>query len=433
MDIPNDTTDIALWLRNKLGTDEAWVNRGIHQVIKPELIRTIGNTDSVFPMLPTLCKIKLLLGILHLPKPTLKACEQDLRKLLAQAKEDDGDEWIRCTGNLVEFFLSNEKNFKENSILNEIAEKTLADLTKAKETAERYDDEEETIEELSSHVHVLAGIQAPDECKYLNSSLLDYHYSNLLVNKHSAENLLESSDFVTSDTLIEEHRNTLSELSERAKEAQSMIQSGYSGITNRSRMIYGDGTTMEDSSKDSAFLKSDHKIRHQTSTGISVPSSFNKNSAQQAAAVAAQNAQIQAKSVVSSGPNKTVQVLDDLDELKALSKRRKTNKKLEKLKTERTKSSENMSSDGTAPNSAISDQHPSFVHDPSLAVQGSMPGSSGMNSMEQSMNQSFGSSGGGDPFQGYQTQNSNQPMGGHSAYEQSPSFQMQAIQDPYGP
>ena len=44
--------DTFLYLRNKLGTDESWVNKSIDSILKPEILLKIANSETIFQLLP---------------------------------------------------------------------------------------------------------------------------------------------------------------------------------------------------------------------------------------------------------------------------------------------------------------------------------------------------------------------------------------------
>ena len=63
-------SDTALWLHNKLGSpEELWIPSSISGIIKTS---TIDNIYRCFPVLTSTIKLKLLLGILHLPRRNLE-------------------------------------------------------------------------------------------------------------------------------------------------------------------------------------------------------------------------------------------------------------------------------------------------------------------------------------------------------------------------
>jgi len=63
-------SDTPLWLHNKLGSsEELWIPSSISGIIKTS---TIDNIFRCFPVLTTTVKLKLLLGILHLPRRNLE-------------------------------------------------------------------------------------------------------------------------------------------------------------------------------------------------------------------------------------------------------------------------------------------------------------------------------------------------------------------------
>ena len=63
-------SDTALWLHNKLGSaEELWIPSSISAIIKTT---TIDNIYRCFPVLTTTVKLKLLLGVLHLPRRNME-------------------------------------------------------------------------------------------------------------------------------------------------------------------------------------------------------------------------------------------------------------------------------------------------------------------------------------------------------------------------
>ena len=63
-------SDTALWLHNKLGSaEELWLPSSISGIIKTT---TIDNIYRCFTVLTTTVKLKLLLGVLHLPRRNLE-------------------------------------------------------------------------------------------------------------------------------------------------------------------------------------------------------------------------------------------------------------------------------------------------------------------------------------------------------------------------
>ena len=77
---------------------------------------------------PQPCKIKLLLGILHLSETTIFDNFDNLDSIIDKGLSDDSDEWIRSTASLIKFFITKQVDFSANLVLKEISDKTIKDL-----------------------------------------------------------------------------------------------------------------------------------------------------------------------------------------------------------------------------------------------------------------------------------------------------------------
>lgn len=267
----DDAFDVAVWLKNKLGADDTWVNRGIQNIMKPEILKKLAELPQIFTMLRKPVKLKMLMGILHLPENAFQENLDQLVALVKQGIDDDDDEWIRHTASIVAFWMTKNKEFNENEVLNDITQDILEDLEAAKSMAEQAivavgDNQEE-------HMHILANIQLPGEGQFLNKNCLKYHYSNLISNNADCEDNepLGTSDFVANGATIQNHRLNYEELIEKSKEAQQLIRSGVpQGITNRSRMIYSENPQADEPSSTTGFMKSDmSNLKKQLSSSFS--------------------------------------------------------------------------------------------------------------------------------------------------------------------
>nr|CAB3267748.1 negative elongation factor A-like [Phallusia mammillata] len=91
-------SDTALWLHNKLGSsEELWIPSSIGGIIKTS---TIDNIYRCFPVLTTTVKVKLLLGILHLPRRNLEEMQHMIDGIIEVALEDS-DLWVQLVANMV--------------------------------------------------------------------------------------------------------------------------------------------------------------------------------------------------------------------------------------------------------------------------------------------------------------------------------------------
>jgi len=123
--------DTATWLCNKLGSaEELWVPASISGIIKTT---KIDNILRCFEFLPTIVKIKLLIGILHLPRRNLDEMKHTIGGIIEKALEDR-DLWVTLVANMV-------KNYPTTVTLNldlsgnQIAENVVEDIsTKVNET-----------------------------------------------------------------------------------------------------------------------------------------------------------------------------------------------------------------------------------------------------------------------------------------------------------
>nr|XP_039265831.1 negative elongation factor A-like [Styela clava] len=141
--------DTALWLHNKLGSaEELWVSSSIGGIIKTD---TIDNIFRCFSVLSTTVKMKLLLGILHLPRRSLEEMKHTIDGLVELAL-DDGDQWVKLVANVVKTYPMRCKLSLDLSS-NQIAENVIHQL-----------------EEKVRDSDVFATL--PLECQYVNKNAL---------------------------------------------------------------------------------------------------------------------------------------------------------------------------------------------------------------------------------------------------------------------
>jgi len=144
-------TDTAVWLHNKLGSkEELWIPSSISGIIKTT---KIDNILRCFHKLNSTVKVKLLLGILHLPRRNLDEMKHTLEGIIEKALEDT-DSWVKLVANMVKNYpLTVNLNLDLHG--NQIAEKVIEELTE--------------IVPASNHFSTL-----PLECKLVNKSALKH-------------------------------------------------------------------------------------------------------------------------------------------------------------------------------------------------------------------------------------------------------------------
>lgn len=114
----------STWLQNKLGSIlELWVPSSISGIIKTT---KIDNILRCFHVLTTTVKIKLLLGILHLPRRNLDEMKHTIDGMIEKALEDN-DLWVQLVANMVKTYpLTVNLNLDLNC--NEIAQNVINQL-----------------------------------------------------------------------------------------------------------------------------------------------------------------------------------------------------------------------------------------------------------------------------------------------------------------
>lgn len=120
-------TDTAVWLHNKLGSaEELWIPSSISGIIKTT---KIDNILRCFHVLTTTVKVKLLLGILHLPRRNLDEMKHTIGGIIEKALEDS-DLWVQLVANMVKMYPTTVKlnldlqgNEIAESVINQLREK----------------------------------------------------------------------------------------------------------------------------------------------------------------------------------------------------------------------------------------------------------------------------------------------------------------------
>ena len=83
--------DTALWLHNKLSSDDPWSGSSLRSLLTPDVLR---NIPECFHRLETQVKIKLLTAFLHIPRRVVDETSVELGDILEIGSQDE-DEWVR--------------------------------------------------------------------------------------------------------------------------------------------------------------------------------------------------------------------------------------------------------------------------------------------------------------------------------------------------
>ena len=99
--------DTALWLHNKLSSDDMWSGTNIWSSLTKEVLR---NTQECFHTLDSQVKIKLLMSFLYIPRRSAEELSSELNEIL-EIGCNDTDEWVRILSEIL-------RNFPETGNLN---------------------------------------------------------------------------------------------------------------------------------------------------------------------------------------------------------------------------------------------------------------------------------------------------------------------------
>ncbi|PWA28800.1 hypothetical protein CCH79_00012867 [Gambusia affinis] len=143
-------SDTGLWLHNKLGsTDELWTPPSIASLLT---VSVIDNIRLCFSSLSPPVKLKLLLGMLHLPRRTVDEMKEALSEII-QLATVDSEPWVLMVADIL-------KSFPETGSLN-------LDLE------EQNPNVQDILGELREKVgECEASAMLPLECQYLNKNAL---------------------------------------------------------------------------------------------------------------------------------------------------------------------------------------------------------------------------------------------------------------------
>lgn len=143
-------SDTGLWLHNKLGsTDELWAPSSIASLLTPTVI---DNIRLCFHNLSSPVKLKLLIGMLHLPRRAVDEMKSALTEIV-QLATVDSDPWVLMVADVL-------KSFPETGSLN-------------LELEEQNPNVQDILGELREKVNECeASAMLPLECQYLNKNAL---------------------------------------------------------------------------------------------------------------------------------------------------------------------------------------------------------------------------------------------------------------------
>ncbi|KAK1175210.1 negative elongation factor A [Acipenser oxyrinchus oxyrinchus] len=158
-------SDTGLWLHNKLGsTDELWAPSSIASLLT---VNVIDNIRLCFSSLSPPVKLKLLLGMLHLPRRTVDEMKEALSEII-QLATLDAEPWVLMVADILKSFPETgslnldleEQNPNVQDILGELREK-------GKHSVHHH-----TILFLFPVGECEASAMLPLECQYLNKNAL---------------------------------------------------------------------------------------------------------------------------------------------------------------------------------------------------------------------------------------------------------------------
>lgn len=92
--------DTALWLHNKLSSDDMWSGTNIWSFLTKDVLR---NTQECFHSLDSQVKIKLLMSFLYIPRRSAEELSSDLNEIL-EIGCNDTDEWVRILSEILRSF-----------------------------------------------------------------------------------------------------------------------------------------------------------------------------------------------------------------------------------------------------------------------------------------------------------------------------------------
>lgn len=94
--------DTALWLHNKLSSEDPWSGSSLRSLLTQDVLK---NIPECFHRLEPQVKIKLLMAFLHLPSRVVEETNSELTEILEMGCHDE-DEWVRVLSEILKFYPS---------------------------------------------------------------------------------------------------------------------------------------------------------------------------------------------------------------------------------------------------------------------------------------------------------------------------------------
>ena len=94
--------DTALWLHNKLSTDDSWSGSSLRSLLTQDVLR---NIPECFHRLETQVKVKLLMAFLHLPRRVIEETNSEMSEIFEIGSQDE-DEWVRVLSEILKYYPS---------------------------------------------------------------------------------------------------------------------------------------------------------------------------------------------------------------------------------------------------------------------------------------------------------------------------------------
>ena len=94
--------DTALWLHNKLSSDDSWSGSSLRSLLTQDVLR---NIPECFHRLETQVKVKLLMAFLHLPRRVIEETNAELGEIFEIGSHDE-DEWVRVLSEILKYYPS---------------------------------------------------------------------------------------------------------------------------------------------------------------------------------------------------------------------------------------------------------------------------------------------------------------------------------------
>jgi negative elongation factor A len=89
--------DTAMWLHNKLSSDDMWSGTNIWSFLTTDVLR---NIQDCFHTLDSQVKIKLLMSFLYIPRRSAQEMSSELNDIL-EIGSGDSDDWVRILSEIL--------------------------------------------------------------------------------------------------------------------------------------------------------------------------------------------------------------------------------------------------------------------------------------------------------------------------------------------